>query len=106
MNRNNKYLKLTREIVLSFIDKENVTIFLFGSRTGKNIKHDSDIDIGFLSKNKLEQKLFSRIMEALDASIIPYHVDLIDFGNVDKEFKKIALREIEIWNKAPNLDIN
>ena len=106
MNRNNKYIELTREIILNIIDKEHVTIILFGSRAGKDFKHDSDIDIGFFSKNKLGQTLFSSIREALDASIIPYHVDLIDFGNVDKEFKKIALGEIEIWNKANDFDIN
>lgn len=79
---------------------------MFGSRVKKNVKHDSDIDIGFISKNKLEQKLFNKIIEALEESIVPYHVDLIDFAKVDNEFKKIALREIEIWNKAKDLDIS
>ncbi|MGB9591769.1 MAG: nucleotidyltransferase family protein [Candidatus Kryptoniota bacterium] len=102
----NKYLEITRKIILNLIDKETVTVFLFGSRVGKNVKHDSDIDIGFISKNKLEQKLFSKIAEALEESIVPYHVDLIDFGKLEKEFKEIALGEIEIWNKAKDLDIN
>lgn len=102
----NKYVELTREIILSLIDKEELTVFLFGSRAGKDFRPTSDIDIGFISKKKLEQKLFSQIREALENSIIPYHVDLVDFGNVDKEFTKIALREIEIWNKAKDLSIN
>ena len=106
MNMKNKYVELTREIILNLIDQEEVTLFLFGSRAGKDFKHSSDIDIGFISKKKLEQRLFGKIREALEESIIPYHVDLIDFGKVDKEFKKIALGEIEIWNKAKDLSIN
>lgn len=106
MNLKNKYVELTREIILSFIDKEEVTLFLFGSRAENNFKYNSDIDVGFISNKKIEQKLFSKIREALEESIIPYHIDLVDFGTVDKEFKKIALREIEIWNKAKDLSIN
>lgn len=106
MNQKNKYIELTREIILSMINKEELTIFLFGSRVGNDFRHSSDIDVGFISKKKLDQKLFSKIREALEESIIPYHIDLVDFGTVDKAFKKIALREIEIWNKARDLSIN
>lgn len=106
MNLKNKYVELTREIVLSFIDKEDVTLFLFGSRVGNSFRHSSDIDVGFISNKKIEQKLFSKIREALEESIIPYYIDLVDFETVDKAFKKIALREIEIWNKARDLSIN
>ena len=101
-----KYVELAREIILNLVDKENTSVFLFGSRTGLNYKHDSDIDIGFLANHKLDNKLFNKISEALEDSIVPYHIDLVDFTNVDKEFKKIALGEIEIWNKAPNSNIN
>jgi len=100
MIRYEKYLSITRDIVLSKIDKEIVTVFLFGSRTGKEYNHGSDIDIGFMSNKKLDRNIFNRINEELERSIVPYHVDLIDFGNVDKNFRKIALEKIEIWNRA------
>jgi uncharacterized protein len=95
-----KYIRMTRDIVLSIIDKEIVTVFLFGSRAGKDFKHGSDLDIGFISNKKLEGNIFSRINEAVEKSFIPYHVDLIDFGKVDENFRRIALEKIEIWNKA------
>ncbi|MEJ5352672.1 MAG: hypothetical protein WHS65_13900 [Melioribacteraceae bacterium] len=50
--------------------------------------------------------MLSKIKKAFEVSIIPYNVDLIDFGKVDKEFKKIALGEIEVWNKAKDFDIS
>lgn len=106
MNLKNKYLELTRQIILSMVNKEELTIFLFGSRVGNDFRPRSDIDVGFISNKKLEPKLFGKIREALEESIIPYHIDLVDFGNVDNEFKKIALRKIEIWNKARDLSIN
>jgi len=66
---------------------------LFGSRAGKIFRPSSDIDVGFIAKHKLGQRLFNGIREALDESIIPYHIDLVDFGTADKEFKNIALKK-------------
>jgi len=106
MKNENKYIGIAREIVLNLIDKENVTVFLFGSRAGNNFIHDSDIDIGFLSNNILDNKLFNRISESLEESLVPYHFDLIDFNKTDEAFKNSALKNIELWNKAKNISIN
>jgi predicted nucleotidyltransferase len=101
-----KYINKARDIVLDFIDKDTVTVFLFGSRTDENFSYGSDIDIGFLSSNKLDDKLFIKINEALEKSIIPYHIDLVDFNSANNNFKEIALKKIEIWNKAKDSNIN
>ncbi len=106
MTQKNKYVELVREIVLGLIDKRSITVFLFGSRAGKDYFHNSDIDVGFLSHEEIDNKLFNKINESIEESLVPYHVDLIDFNNTDENFRKIALREIEIWNKAKNTNIN
>ena len=101
-----KYLNIARDIILNIIDRENVTVFLFGSRADRNFVHNSDIDVGFLSNKKLDDTLFSKINEALDESIVPYHFDLVDFSKTDKRFRSIALNKIEIWNRAKDSNIN
>lgn len=106
MMNNNKYINIARKIVLDLINKDEVTVFLFGSRAGTNYIHDSDIDIGFMGRKQLDSKLFNRISESLENSLVPYHFDLIDFNKTDEEFRKIALRKIEIWNRAKNTNIN
>jgi predicted nucleotidyltransferase len=96
----NKYINLAREIVLSEIDKKNISVVLFGSRATGNERHDSDIDIGFWGKCELENSLLIRISEKLEASIIPYHFDLIDLSKTNQAFKKQAIKDGVVWNKA------
>jgi predicted nucleotidyltransferase len=42
----NKYIDITKEIILSLVDREKIPVFLYGSRAANNAKQDSDIDIG------------------------------------------------------------
>jgi predicted nucleotidyltransferase len=98
MNRfNQKYLAQIKEIIFSIIDAKEYKVFLFGSRATKNIKRNSDIDIGFIGKKPMG-KAYYKIINKIEESDIPYKVDIIDFSLVDEKFKKIALQEIEIWN--------
>ena len=48
---------------------------------------------------KIPEKIFHQIRNTIDASVIPWNVDVIDFTRVDPDFKKEAMREIIIWNK-------
>ena len=98
----NNYIKKAKEIVLNFINKDKITVFLFGSRADGTYRSDSDIDIGFLSNEKIDNSLFGKIRYALEESIAPYHFDLVDFSKTDNELKKIANKQIIIWNKSKN----
>jgi hypothetical protein len=42
----------------------------------------------------------------LEESIVPFKIDLIDFYQVDKDFKKEALKIIQIWNCPKNIKLN
>ncbi len=66
IDRKNKYLELTRKIVLECLKDNNVKVFLFGSRAKDQHTHDSDIDIGFTGFTDSAQSHFRKIRDALE----------------------------------------
>jgi uncharacterized protein len=102
---NNKYIDITKEIVLSLVDKEKISVFLYGSRAANNARHDSDIDIGLWSPEILDSSLIRRINDAIEESVVPYHIDITDFSKVSSDFKKIATEEIILWNKGTDFEL-
>ena len=99
-----KYLELAKKIILDLTTDENIEIFLFGSRATKNFRWNSDIDIGLLSKKKVNRKIISRIYEELQNSRVPYHIDIVDFLDVDEKFKNAALKNRVVWKKGKNIN--
>lgn len=94
---NEKYISMIKEIIFSVIDRNEYKVFMFGSRAAHKSKNYSDVDIGILGKKPLG-KAYYKIINLIEDSVIPYKVDVVDFALVDEKFKKIALKEIEIWN--------
>jgi uncharacterized protein len=94
---NEKYISMIKEIIFSVIDKNEYKVFMFGSRATQKFKNYSDVDVGILGKKPLG-KLYYKIINLIEESVIPYKVDIVDFALVDEQFKNIALQEIEIWN--------
>ncbi len=93
-----KYINLTKEIVLKHIGSK-IEVFLFGSRANGTNTQFSDIDVGFVSQKKIESYIFRKITEEIEDSRIPYHVDLIDFFDVDEGFRKQSYEGRVFWNK-------
>ncbi len=100
------YLAVVKKIVLQNIPKDRFNVFLFGSRTSKKHRHSSDIDIGIKGHKPIDDKVILKIKEEIDESIVPFKVDIIDFSKVDDKFKKVALKEYEIWNQVKSIKIN
>ena len=94
-----KYLNMLKEIILSIVDRKKVMVFLFGSRVSGRHSTGVDADIGLLADDKLSANLYHNLRNAIDESIIPWEVDIIDFTRVDPSFKAEALKDIVIWNK-------
>ena len=90
------YIDIVKQIVLKHIPKDNFAVFLFGSRAVGNAKPLSDIDIGILGLEPLPTIIKVDLESDLEESIVPYKIDLIDFYQVDKDFKKEALNTIQI----------
>ena len=100
------YIDIVKQIVLKHVPKDNFAVFLFGSRAVGNAKPLSDIDIGILGLEPLPTLIKADLETDLEESIVPYKIDLIDFYQVDKDFKKEALNTIQIWNCPKNIKLN
>ncbi len=93
----NDYIGIAKEIVLKQIDTTQFKVFLFGSRAYGNSRFNSDIDIGLWGSVRVPVKLKLAIEEALEESVVPFNVDIVDFSLVDDIFKKFALEKIVEW---------
>lgn len=97
---------LLKNLILSRIDRDKVMVFLFGSRVSGRHGSRADADIGFLSQEKLPVSLLHDIRNAIEESIVPLEVDLVDFTRTDTDFKTQAMKEILIWNLPENMNKN
>jgi predicted nucleotidyltransferase len=98
-----KCLETVRRIVLRRVDTERYAVFLFGSRAENDARSSSDIDVGVWGEEGLPRCVIAEIKEELEESIVPYHVDVVDFSNVSDEFKSVALIHIIPWNQPQSI---
>lgn len=94
------YIEQTKRIVLRRVKDKNISVFLFGSRAKGNHARHADVDIGFISEDKIDTRLLRKISDDLEESRVPFHVDLVDFSKVHDRFKKAAMKGIVWWQKA------
>lgn len=66
-------------------------VFLFGSRVTGTNRRFSDIDIGIIGDKPLSGKNYCDIVESLEQSDVPYHMDVVDFACVSDKVKSHAL---------------
>ena len=90
-----KYLEQITSVVNQFAPNKKVQAFLFGSSARKD--RFGDCDIGILGE--IKENDIRRIKEALEESILPYKVDVIDFNHVSREFKDNVFNQPMIWIK-------
>lgn len=100
-----KYVEMVKKIVLSKIDVSTTAVFLFGGRAKGSTHRGSDVDIGLLAKQAITVDSIIDIRNAIESSIVPYHVDVVDFLTADSNFKRVALEKIVIWNKPADISI-
>jgi len=85
-----------KKIIFDNLDREKFKVFLFWSRAKWNYKYNSDYDIWIIGKEKIDYRKFLKTKRELDE--LPYLIDLVDFKKTDKDFKELALKNINIWN--------
>lgn len=97
----NKYLNQMHDLVLGATANLDCTIVLFGSRAHGVHRRSSDIDIGF---SGLTETAFTRtrdrILSELEESIIPHHVDLVNFDTAPAAFRNVAMGEVIVWKQS------
>lgn len=80
-------------------EKERLTgfkVFFFGSRVSGTCRERSDYDIGLSGNTDLDLHTFFRLEEKLDAINTLYKIDLVNFSDVSDEFRKEAMKDMEV----------
>lgn len=103
MDYQEKYLAIARDIVLKHVDTARYAVFLFGSRAAGNNGRYADIDVGIEGETPLPPAAIGAIYEELEQSLVPYHIDIVDFCGADERFKQIAKQRTIVWNQPHNL---
>ena len=87
-----------KHIVMRGLRGFNVRVYLFGSYARGNPHRCSDIDLAVLPLESLPPGTLSEIREALEESLVPYAVDLVDLTQADDSFRAAVLREGTLWS--------
>lgn len=86
------------KIVGKYLDLREYKIFFFGSRVNGKGSERSDIDVGIEGKKEIPEKILLKIREEIKNIPTLYHIDIVDFRKVDKDFYKVAKSRIEEVN--------
>jgi uncharacterized protein len=93
-----KLKKEILEIIGKHLDLKKHRVFFFGSRTNGQANKRSDIDIGIEGPEKIPSGIMAKIREEIFNLPTLYQIDVIDFSSTDKDFRKIAGKNIELIN--------
>lgn len=85
-----KYLERLRQIVAENVDTRQWRPVIFDSRITGKAQRFSDIDLGFIGTKPLPLDVESKHWDVLDDSDVPYVVDIVDFSQTEKGFRKVA----------------
>ncbi len=100
-----KYLDQMRNLVLRVASDIDCTIFLFGSRARGAHRRSSDIDIGFSGLTDVTfTKVRDILLEELEESMIPHHVDLVNMDTAPRYFKDVAMSEVIVWKQNSHVN--
>lgn len=91
-----KLKKEILEIVAKYLDISKYRVFFFGSRIAGRGGERSDIDVGIEGPKSVSFKVMAQIKEDISDLPILYHIDIVDFKNVDKDFYEVAKQSLEL----------
>ncbi len=96
-------LKLVRQLVLDGLADCPANVYLFGSRATGTSRPTSDIDVAVWPLAELPRGTLALIREALDESLVPFTVDLVDLRDTDEGFRARVLAEGIAWHEPKNV---
>jgi len=91
-----KLKKEILEIVGKYLDLKKYKVFFFGSRISKKKDERADIDMGIEGPKPIPLEIMAKIREEILDLPILYHIDIVDFKNVDEDFYKVAKKNLEL----------
>ncbi|MCE1248171.1 MAG: nucleotidyltransferase domain-containing protein [Firmicutes bacterium] len=92
--------KQITEIITSIVPLHEV--WVFGSRTGEDIRSYSDIDIVIRGSEVLPLLVSGELKNAFQESDLPFRVDVLDWNTITDEFREIISSNYEILLPAPD----
>lgn len=75
------------------------SIYLFGSRARGTYSQWSDIDIALDSGEKISRHRIGEALSMLEASKVPYKVQIVDCNSVSDDMRTSILNERVLWKK-------
>lgn len=76
----------------------NTKIILYGSRARGDYNKHSDIDLALDNGQKIERIDVGEVSDLLQASHIPYKIDVVDLHNISETMRAIIIKEGIPWN--------
>lgn len=95
--KENGYIIMVKEAVLSALSGENVKVVVFGSRARNDCRVNSDIDIGIIPSGGMDLNKLALLRAKIEEMNVPYKVEIVNFAEVSEDFRKEALKEVVVW---------
>ena len=94
-----RHLAAIRGTILRILGDHPATVYLFGSHATGRAHALSDVDVAIDPARPLPASLLSRIIDELEESTIPYHVDVVDLSKSSPAFRDRVKREGVVWSR-------
>ena len=94
MERRQQIIYWLKEILDKNLSGISYNAFIFGSQANKTSLIRSDIDVGIIAEDITAYQL-SKINAAIEELPMLYKIDLVNFMEVDAQFKSVALKNVE-----------
>jgi predicted nucleotidyltransferase len=95
MDRRKQILLWIKEVLDKNLSGISYDAFIFGSQANKHVLSRSDIDVGIMSDTTIASWQLSNIIGDIEQLPMLYRIDLVDFREVDDQFKSVALQNTE-----------
>lgn len=95
MDRRKQIMKWLKDILDENLKGVSFRAFVFGSQANKTVLSRSDIDLGVIADDKITIQQLARIQADIEELPMLYKIDLVNFDEVDEQFKSVALKNVE-----------
>lgn len=85
-----KHLNIIKEI----LKKYSYRFYVYGSRTKKKARKNSDLDLCY--KEKIPGRIISNIEEQFEESDLPFKVDIVSWENMNPGFQKLIEKDLVV----------
>ena len=102
LDRMSRYKDILLTIIHTYLPQAKV--YLFGSRARKDHREGSDIDVALDADTVIDEKTMFNISDAIEESLIPVFVDLLDYHLISDDMKQEIKRDGVQWKIVINHD--